>query len=202
MAYELPPLPYPYDALEPYIDAQTLHVHHDKHHAAYVANTNKALEGHPELAKMDLIELMGNLDKVPEDIRQTVKNNGGGVTNHNLYWQIMGPKGGGEPTGELAKAIESAFGNFASFKEQFSKAGMTRFGSGYAWLVVENGKLVITSSANQDSPYNEKKTPILTLDVWEHSYYLKYQNRRQEYIDAWWNVVNWDEVARRFKEAK
>lgn len=201
MAYELPPLPFAYDALEPVIDTETLHIHHDKHHATYVANTNKLLEGHPELAAMDLIELMGNLDKAPDDIRQGLRNNGGGVTNHNLYWEIMGPKGGGTPTGELAQAIESQFGSFENFKEKFSNAGITRFGSGWAWLVVDGGKLVITSTPNQDSPYNEKKTPILVMDVWEHAYYLKYQNRRAEYVAAWWNVVNWQEVARRYQEA-
>jgi superoxide dismutase, Fe-Mn family len=201
MAYELAPLPYAYDALEPVIDTETMHIHHDKHHATYVANTNKLLEGHPELAAMDILELMGNLDKVPEDIRQGLKNNGGGVTNHNLYWEVMGPKGGGTPTGELAQAIENQFGSFETFKEKFSNAGITRFGSGWAWLVVDGGKLVVTSTLNQDSPYNEKKTPILVMDVWEHAYYLKYQNRRAEYVAAWWNVVNWQEVARRYQKA-
>lgn len=202
MAYELPPLPYAYDALEPHIDAQTLHFHHDKHHATYVTNLNKALEGQPELAAMPLEELMGSLDRVPENIRTAVRNNGGGVINHNVYWEVMGPNAGGEPKGELAKAIEGAFGGFDKFKEQFANAGLTRFGSGYAWLTLQGGKLAITSSLNQDSPYNERVLPILTVDVWEHAYYLKYQNRRADYLAAWWNVVNWDAVARRYEMAK
>lgn len=202
MAYELPPLPYAYDALEPHIDAQTLHFHHDKHHATYVTNLNKALEGQPELAAMPLEELMGSLDRVPESIRTAVRNNGGGVINHNVYWEVMGPNAGGEPKGELAKAIEGAFGGFDKFKEQFANAGLTRFGSGYAWLTLQGGKLAITSSLNQDSPYNERVLPILTVDVWEHAYYLKYQNRRADYLAAWWNVVNWDAVARRYEMAK
>lgn len=202
MAYELPPLPYAYDALEPHIDAQTLHFHHDKHHATYVTNLNKALEGNPELAAMPLEELMGSLDRVPENIRTAVRNNGGGVINHNVYWEVMGPNAGGEPKGELAKAIEGAFGGFDKFKEQFQNAGLTRFGSGYAWLTLQGGKLTISSSLNQDSPYNEKVLPILTVDVWEHAYYLKYQNRRADYLSAWWSVVNWDAVARRYEMAK
>jgi superoxide dismutase, Fe-Mn family len=202
MSYTLQPLSYEYEALEPHIDAQTLHIHHEKHHATYVNNLNKALEGHPELAKMDLIDLMGDLDKVPEDIRQAVRNNGGGVTNHNLYWLVMGPKCGGAPTGDLAKAIEKDFGSFDTFKTQMTQAAMTRFGSGWAWLVAEPGKLVITSTPNQDSPYNDKKKPILVVDVWEHAYYLKYQNRRADYVAAWWNLVNWAEVARLYKEAR
>ena len=201
MVYELPPLPYAYDALEPHIDAQTLHVHHDKHHATYVANLNKALEAYPDLAVLPLEELLGNLDRVPEGIRAAVRNNGGGVINHNLYFAVLGPNAGGEPTGGLAKAIETTFGGFEKFKEQFSSAGLTRFGSGYAWLIFEGGKLVVNSSPNQDGPYNEKKAPLLTMDVWEHAYYLKYQNRRAEYIAAFWNVINWDEVARRYAAA-
>lgn len=201
MAYELPPLPYPANALEPYIDEQTMNIHHGKHHQTYVTNLNKALEGHEELAKKSVEELISNLDAVPENIRTAVRNNGGGHANHSLFWTIMSPNGGGEPTGELAEAINNAFGSFEAFKEQFSNAAATRFGSGWAWLVVSNGKLEVMSTPNQDSPLMEGKTPILGLDVWEHAYYLKYQNRRPEYIAAFWNVVNWDEVARRYKEA-
>lgn len=201
MAYELPPLPYPANALEPYIDEQTMNIHHGKHHQTYVTNLNKALEGHDELAKKSVEELISNLDAVPENIRTAVRNNGGGHANHSLFWTIMSPNGGGEPTGELAEAINNAFGSFEAFKEQFSNAAATRFGSGWAWLVVSNGKLEVMSTPNQDSPLMEGKTPILGLDVWEHAYYLKYQNRRPEYIAAFWNVVNWDEVARRYKEA-
>lgn len=201
MAYELPPLPYPANALEPYIDEQTMNIHHGKHHQTYVTNLNKALEGHEELAKKSVEELISNLDAVPENIRTAVRNNGGGHANHSLFWTIMSPNGGGEPTGELAEAINNAFGSFEAFKEQFSNAAATRFGSGWAWLVVSNGKLEVMSTPNQDSPLMEGKTPILGLDVWEHAYYLKYQNRRPEYIAAFWNVVNWDEVTRRYKEA-
>lgn len=202
MAYELPPLPYAYDALEPFIDAQTLHFHHDKHHATYVTNLNKALEGNPELAALPLEELMGSLDRVPENIRTAVRNNGGGVLNHNLYFALLRPAGEAGPKNALAKAIDDSFGSLDKLKEQFATAALTRFGSGYAWLTAEGGKLAITSSANQDSPYNEKKQPLLTIDVWEHAYYLKYQNRRADYITAWWNVVNWDEVARLFEAAR
>lgn len=201
MAYELPSLPYAYEALEPHIDTDTLHFHHDKHHATYVTNLNKALEGQPDLAAMPLEKLMGSLEMVPENIRTAVRNNGGGVINHNVYFSIMGPNGG-TPKNELAKAIDSAFGGFDKFKEQFSNAGLTRFGSGYAWLTWDGGKLVVSSSANQDGPFNDGIFPLMTMDVWEHAYYLKYQNRRADYIAAFWNVVNWDEVGRRFEYAK
>jgi len=203
MAFELPPLPYPENALEPHIDARTMSIHHDKHHAAYTNNLNSALEGQPALAGKSIEALLGNLDAVPEAIRMTVRNNGGGYANHNLFWEIMGPNGGGEPSGELAEAIDSAFGSFASFKEQFAKAGATRFGSGWAWLYVgKDGKLAVGSTPNQDTPLMEGNTPILGLDVWEHAYYLNYQNRRPDYITAWWNVVNWDAVARKYAAAK
>jgi len=203
MAFELPPLPYPENALEPHIDARTMSIHHDKHHAAYTNNLNSALEGQPGMAGKSIEDLLGNLDSVPEAIRTTVRNNGGGYANHNLFWEIMGPNGGGEPAGELAEAINSAFGSFASFKEQFAKAGATRFGSGWAWLYVgKDGKLAVGSTPNQDTPLMEGNTPILGLDVWEHAYYLNYQNRRPDYITAWWNVVNWDAVARKYAAAK
>lgn len=196
MPYELPPLPYDYSALEPHIDEQTMRIHHDKHHAAYVNNVNKALEGQTALASLSVEELLASLDKVPENIRTVVNNNGGGHANHTLFWQIMSPQGGGEPTGALAQAINSTFGSFAAFKEQFSAAAMNRFGSGWAWLVVDGaGKLSIISTPNQDSPISQGLKPILGLDVWEHAYYLKYQNRRADYIAAWWNVVNWPKVA-------
>jgi Fe-Mn family superoxide dismutase len=203
MAFELPPLPYAEDALEPHIDARTMSIHHDKHHAAYTTNLNNALANQPDLQGLSIEELLANLDRVPEAIRMTVRNNGGGYANHNLFWTIMGPNGGGEPTGALAQAIDAAFGGFAAFKEQFAKAATTRFGSGWAWLVVDNGRLAITSTPNQDTPLMEgRKTPLLGLDVWEHAYYLKYQNRRPDYIEAWWNVVNWDQVARNFADAQ
>ncbi|MBO2521583.1 MAG: superoxide dismutase [Clostridia bacterium] len=203
MAHQLPPLPYPYDALEPHIDEQTMRIHHDKHHAAYVNNLNAALEGHPDLAGKDLVELLQNLDSVPEAIRTAVRNNGGGHYNHTLFWEIMKPGGAKEPTGELASAINEAFGSFEAFKDAFSKAAAGRFGSGWAWLVVtKDGKLAVTSTPNQDTPVMDGDTPILGLDVWEHAYYLKYQNRRPDYIAAWWNVVNWDEVAARYRAAK
>ncbi len=198
MAFELPPLPYPYDALEPYIDAQTMQLHHDKHHAAYVNNLNAALEKHPELSSWSLEDLMTKINRVPEDIRTAVRNNGGGDINHSMFWQIMAPNAGGEPTGELANAIKQTFGDFNTFKQQLTQAGMTRFGSGWAWLVSDNGKLSIISTANQDSPLMEGKQPIMGVDVWEHAYYLKYQNRRAEYVTNWWNVVSWDAVAARF----
>jgi len=203
MPHTLPPLPYAYDALEPYIDALTMEIHHTKHHATYVNNLNAALDKHPELHEVPLEVLLRNLESVPEDIRVAVRNNGGGHANHSLFWTVMKPGGGGEPTGELAEAIQATFGSFAAFKEKFSQAAATRFGSGWAWLVVNAfGKLEVYSTPNQDSPLMEGKTPILGLDVWEHAYYLKYQNRRPDYIAAWWNVVNWDEVARRYAEAK
>jgi Fe-Mn family superoxide dismutase len=200
--HELPALPYPFDALEPHIDAQTMEIHHDRHHATYVNNLNAALEKHPELFDKSLDELLSNLDSVPEDIRTAVRNNGGGHANHTLFWEILSKNGGGAPSGELADAINSAFGSFEKFKEEFTKAATTRFGSGWAWLVVDNGKLSVTSTPNQDSPIMEGKTPILGLDVWEHAYYLKYQNKRPDYINAFWNVVNWDEVAKRYAASK
>jgi Fe-Mn family superoxide dismutase len=202
MAHQLPPLPYAYNALEPHIDELTMQIHHDRHHATYVNNLNAALEGHPELQEKSLEELLKNLDSVPESIRTAVRNNGGGHANHTLFWEIMSPNGGGQPTGALADAINSTFGSFENFKEQFTKAAVGRFGSGWAWLVVDNGKLAITSTPNQDNPIMEGKTPILGLDVWEHAYYLKYQNKRPDYIAAWWNVVNWAEVNKRFEAAK
>jgi Fe-Mn family superoxide dismutase len=198
MAFELKPLPYAYNALEPYLDSQTLTFHHDKHHQAYVNNLNAALEKHPELGGKSLEVLLSDLNAVPEDIRAAVKNHGGGVWNHDLYWQIMGPKAGGEPAGELAKAIEAAFGSFANFKAEFEKAAMGRFGSGWAWLVKKGSELKIVSTANQDNPMSEGWTPMLTIDVWEHAYYLKYQNRRADFVSNFWTVVNWGEVARRF----
>ena len=198
MAFELKPLPYAYDALEPTIDAQTMTIHHDKHHAAYVTNLNAALEKHPELSGKSLEALLSDLNAVPEDIRTAVKNHGGGTWNHDLFWVVMAPKAGGEPIGELAKAIEAAFGSFANFKAEFEKAAMGRFGSGWAWLVKKGSELKIVSTANQDNPMSEGWTPLLTLDVWEHAYYLKYQNRRAEYVSNFWNVVNWAEVARRY----
>lgn len=200
--YELPALPYAANALEPHIDEQTMNIHHGKHHNTYVTNLNNALEGHSDLASKSIEELVSNLDAVPENIRTAVRNNGGGHANHSLFWEILSPNGGGEPTGELAEAINSTFGSLESFKEEFAKAGATRFGSGWAWLVVNNGKLEVTSTPNQDTPLMEGKTPILGLDVWEHAYYLNYQNRRPDYISAFWNVVNWDEVAKRYSAAK
>jgi len=210
MAFQLPNLPYAYEALEPVIDAQTMQIHHGKHHQAYVNNLNKALEGKADLASKSLEDLLGNLPAVPEAIRTAVRNNGGGVWNHTLFWQLMAPKGqgGGEPSGTLASAIQAEFGSFAKFKELFSNAGATRFGSGWAWLVLKQGKLVIASTPNQDSPLmgdtvaGISGTPLLTLDVWEHAYYLKYQNRRPDYIAAWWDVVNWAKVAELFNQAK
>ena len=203
MAFELPKLPYAVDALEPYVDAQTMQIHHTNHHAAYINNLNAALEKQPALAAKSLEELLGNLGAVPEDVRMVVRNHGGGTYNHNLFWVFMSPKGGGEPKGALAKAIEAAFGNYTTFKENFEKAANTRFGSGWAWLSVkQGGGLVVTSTANQDSPLSEGLQPILGIDVWEHAYYLKYQNRRPEYVSTWWNVVNWDEVGRRFDSVK
>ncbi len=203
MPFELAPLPYPTNALEPHIDARTMEIHHDKHHAAYTNNLNKALEGHADLQAKSIEALLASLDSVPEAIRMTVRNNGGGFANHNLFWQVMGPNKGGAPGGDLAAAINSAFGDFAAFKEKFAAAGVGRFGSGWAWLVAEKGgAVVITSTPNQDTPLMEGKTPILGLDVWEHAYYLNYQNRRPDYIAAWWNVVNWDEVAKRYAAAK
>lgn len=200
--FELPALPYPANALEPHIDEKTMNIHHGKHHNTYVTNLNNALEGHDDLSEKSLEELLQNLDSLPESIRTAVRNNGGGHANHSLFWEILSGDGGGEPTGELADAINQKFGSFESFKEEFANAAATRFGSGWAWLIVDNGELAVTSTPNQDTPIMEGKTPILGLDVWEHAYYLNYQNRRPDYINAFWNVVNWDEVAKRYNEAK
>ncbi|TQR19536.1 superoxide dismutase [Psychrobacillus vulpis] len=202
MAYELPQLPYAYDALEPHIDKETMNIHHTKHHNTYVTNVNNALEGHSDLQGKSVEELIANLDAVPEAIRTAVRNNGGGHANHSLFWQILSPNGGGNPTGELAEAIDKKFGSFDAFKEEFAKAATTRFGSGWAWLSVANGEVEVSSTANQDSPIMEGKTPLLGLDVWEHAYYLNYQNRRPDYIGSFWNVVNWDEVSKRYASAK
>ena len=198
MAFTLPNLPYAFDALEPHIDAQTMQIHHGKHHQAYVNNLNAAVEKAPELANKSLDDLMRGINSVPESVRTAVRNNGGGHWNHSMFRQIMGPGKGGEPTGKLADAIKSAFGDFAKFKEQFAAAAAGRFGSGWAWLINDGGKLSITSTPNQDNPLMEGKNAILGLDVWEHAYYLKYQNKRPDYVTAWWNLVNWDEVAKRF----
>jgi superoxide dismutase, Fe-Mn family len=201
--YTLPPLPYDFGALEPYIDAKTMEIHHDKHHAAYVNNLNAALKDHADFQGKTIEALIQNLNALPEGIRTAVRNNGGGHYNHSLFWQIMKPGGGGEPSGTLAKAITGELGGFAPFKDAVNKAGATRFGSGWAWLVVKDGKLAVTSTPNQDSPLMDGSgTPILGVDVWEHAYYLKYQNRRPDYLAAWWNTVNWDEVARRYDAAK
>jgi superoxide dismutase, Fe-Mn family len=202
MAFELPQLPYAYDALEPHIDKETMNIHHTKHHNTYVTNLNNALQGNEELLAKSVEEVISNLDAVPEAARTAVRNNGGGHANHSLFWQILSPNGGGAPTGELADAINSKFGSFESFKEEFAKAATTRFGSGWAWLSVSNGELEVSSTPNQDSPLMEGKTPILGLDVWEHAYYLNYQNRRPDYIGSFWNVVNWDEVSKRYSAAK
>jgi superoxide dismutase, Fe-Mn family len=203
MPFTVPPLPYAFDALEPHIDAKTMQVHHDGHHGAYVTNLNKALESAPDLANKTIEELLANnCAIVPENIRTAVRNNGGGHINHSMFWTIMGPKAGGEPVGNLASAINSTFGSFSAFKEKLGNAGITRFGSGWAWLFKSGGKLDIYSTANQDSPVMEGKFPVMGLDVWEHAYYLKYQNRRPEYITNWWNVVNWQEVEKRFNSVK
>ncbi|MCM2984467.1 superoxide dismutase SodA [Bacillus safensis] len=202
MAFKLPELPYAYDALEPHIDKETMTIHHTKHHNTYVTNLNKAIEGVSALEDQSIEELVANLNSVPENIRTAVRNNGGGHANHSLFWTLLSPNGGGAPTGELADAIEKELGGFEKFKSDFAAAAAGRFGSGWAWLVVNNGKLEITSTPNQDSPLTVGKTPILGLDVWEHAYYLNYQNRRPDYISAFWNVVNWDEVARLYSEAK
>jgi superoxide dismutase, Fe-Mn family len=202
MAHELPPLPYPKDALEPNIDAQTMEIHHGKHHNAYVTNLNKAIAGKGDLEKKPVEELIRNLNAVPEDIRAAVRNNGGGHVNHSMFWKIMGPNAGGKPSGKLAEDIDAAFGSFDTFKEKFEAAGVGRFGSGWAWLVVKNGKLEIMSTANQDNPIMEGIQPVMGCDVWEHAYYLKYQNRRPDYLKAWWNVVNWNEVNNYYAAAK
>jgi superoxide dismutase, Fe-Mn family len=199
MAHEVPPLPYDFNALEPHIDEQTMRIHHDKHHGAYVSNLNAALEKHPQLQQKSVEDLLRNINTVPEDIRTAVRNNGGGHANHTMFWEIMGPKKGGVPSGALGDAIKSTFGSFDEFKKQLTDAGIKRFGSGWAWLIDAGGKLVIESTANQDNPLMEGKKPIFGVDVWEHAYYLKYQNRRPDYLAAWWNVVNWDAVGKRFR---
>ncbi|MBM4071001.1 MAG: superoxide dismutase [Planctomycetes bacterium] len=201
MAYTLPNLPYAANALEPSIDAMTMEIHHGRHHKAYVDNLNKALEGEASLANLSIEQLLRDISKVPEKIRQAVINNGGGHANHTMFWEIMGP-GGGKPSGPLADDINKTFGDFAAFQGQIKQAGLGRFGSGWSWLVLAGGKLQVVSSANQDSPYMTGQVPILGVDVWEHAYYLKYQNKRADYLDAWWNVVNWDAVAKRYSEAK
>jgi superoxide dismutase, Fe-Mn family len=203
MPFTVPPLPYDYKALEPHIDEQTMRLHHDKHHAAYVNNLNAALEPHPDLQKKSIEELLTSLEKVPEGIRTKVRNNGGGHYNHTIFWEMMAPGGAKQPGGALSAAIDSAFGSLATFKEQFTKACTDRFGSGWGWLIADrSGKLSVESTPNQDSPVMEGKTPILGCDVWEHAYYLKYQNRRPDYVAAWWNVVNWTDIARRFEKAQ
>jgi len=208
MAYELPPLPYPKNALEPHIDAQTMEIHHDKHHAAYVANVNKAIAGKADLENKSVEDLIRHLDLVPADIKGAVRNNGGGHANHSMFWKLIGPNAGGAPSGKLADDIKSAFGSFDAFKEKFEAAGMGRFGSGWAWLVVNGGKLEIVSTANQDNPIMGKASsgvegkPILGCDVWEHAYYLKYQNRRADYLKAFWNVVNWVEIGKNYDAAR
>ncbi len=203
MAFQVPPLPYAFDALEPYIDAKTMEIHHDKHHGAYVTNLNKALEGNAALQGKSLDDLLRGLDQVPEAIRNAVRNNGGGHWNHSMFWKIMKKGGGGEPKGDVAAAISSAFGSFKDFQTKFNAAAMGRFGSGWAWLLFnKDGKLVIDSTPNQDNPIMSDGKPVMGLDVWEHAYYLKYQNRRAEYVGAWWNVVNWDAVADNFAAAK
>lgn len=203
MAYQLPDLEYDFSALEPHIDARTMEIHHGKHHQAYITNLNKALEGHDGLANLGIVELMADLNRVPADIRQAVINHGGGHLNHCLFWKVMSPGGGGEPTGELLEELNKAFGTFAGFKEKFNAAAATRFGSGWAWLCLDrDGTLHVESTANQDTPVSQGHTPILGLDVWEHAYYLNYQNRRPDYIGAWWNVVNWQEVTNNLKTGK
>ncbi|OTN76963.1 superoxide dismutase [Fe] [Enterococcus sp. 8G7_MSG3316] len=201
MTYTLPDLPYAYDALEPYIDEETMHLHHDKHHNTYVTNLNAAIEKHPELGEKSVEDLLKDFSSVPEDIQTAVRNNGGGHANHTFFWEILGPNAGGEPTGAIKDAIEEAFGSFDDFKEEFKTAATGRFGSGWAWLVVKDGKLAVTSTANQDSPLMDGQTPVLGLDVWEHAYYLKYKNVRPDYINAFWSVVNWDKVNEYFAKA-
>jgi len=196
MPYETPPLPYPYDALEPHLDARTMEIHHDRHHVTYTTNCNKALEKYPEIAAKPIEQVLREIQQVPADVRQAVINHGGGHYHHSFYWSIMGPKGGGKPRGRLADEINKAFGSFEAFQEQFTKAALSRFGSGWAWLCLDRaGKLIICDTMNQDSPLSLGYTPLLTVDVWEHAYYLKYQNRRADFVAAWWNVVNWDAVA-------
>jgi len=202
MPFTVPPLPYAFDALEPYIDAKTMEIHHDKHHAAYVTNLNKALEGHADLQNKTVEQLLTGLNSIPEAIRTAVRNNAGGHLNHSLFWKIMKKGGGGEPSGDLATAINGAFGSFAEFKAKLIDAGTKRFGSGWAWLLFRDGKLVIESTANQDNPIIDGGKAFFGIDVWEHAYYLKYQNRRPEYLEAWWNTINWAQVAENFADAK
>lgn len=202
MAFTLPPLPYPSNALEPYIDAQTMEIHHDRHHKAYVDNLNKALEGHADLQNKKIEELLRDINKVPENIRTAVRNNGGGHANHSMFWEIMTKGGGGEPSGPLGDEIKKTFGDFSTFKTKLKEAALGRFGSGWGWLVSNGGKLQIINTANQDSPYMENQVPIVGVDVWEHAYYLKYQNKRADYIDAWWNTLNWPAIAKRYEAAK
>jgi superoxide dismutase, Fe-Mn family len=202
MAFTLPDLPYAKDALEPHIDARTMEIHHDKHHATYLTNLNNAISG-TDLEGKDIVEILSNMDRVPSNIKTAVQNNGGGYANHNLFWEIMGPNGGGSPSGDLGSAIDQQFGSFDAFKEKFANAGTTRFGSGWAWLVVKgDGSIDVYSTANQDSPYMQGDTPILGMDVWEHAYYLNYQNRRPDYIKAFWNVINWDAVSEKYQQAR
>jgi Fe-Mn family superoxide dismutase len=200
--HSVPPLPYAFDALEPHIDARTMEIHHDKHHAAYVTNLNKALEAHPDLASKSVEELLRGFESVPESIRTAVRNHGGGHANHSLFWTVMGPGGGGAPSGDLAKALDEAFGSFEALKEKLTNAASGQFGSGWGWLVVAGGKLEVIARPNQDSPLAEGKTPILGIDVWEHAYYLKYQNKRPDYLAAWWNTVQWPAVAERLADAR
>lgn len=202
VAYELPPLPYDYAALEPYIDEATMKLHHDKHHQAYVTNLNGAVEKHPELGKKSPEDLLKDLASVPDDVRKVVQNNGGGHVNHTMFWQIMKPKGGGEPSGAIAAQIKADFGSFEDFKKQFNEATAKQFGSGWGWLIFDGGKLKVVTTANQDNPISQGHYPILGNDVWEHAYYLKYQNKRPDYLAAWWNTVNWDEINKRFETAK
>ncbi len=200
--FEVPPLPYAFDALEPHVDAKTMEIHHDKHHAAYVSKLNAALEGHEGLQKKKVEEILKDINSVPEGIRTAVRNNGGGHANHSLFWEIMGPGGGGQPTGTVAQAIQEVFGSFDSLKEKVNNAATNQFGSGWGWLVLADGKLDVVARPNQDSPLMEGKTPILGVDVWEHAYYLKYQNRRPDYLTAWWNTVNWSAVEKRYQQAR
>jgi superoxide dismutase, Fe-Mn family len=202
LAHELPPLPYDYAALEPHIDEATMKLHHDKHHQAYITNLNGALEKHPDLAKHTAEDLLRNLNNVPEDVRTVVRNNGGGHVNHTMFWTIMKPNGGGEPTGRIAEQIRKDFGDFEAFKKQFNETTAKQFGSGWGWVIWENGKLKIVTTANQDNPISQGHFPILGNDVWEHAYYLKYQNKRPDYLAAWWNTVNWDEINKRFEQAQ
>ncbi|MGH7903691.1 MAG: superoxide dismutase [Candidatus Dormibacteraceae bacterium] len=201
MAFELPPLPYPYNALDPHIDETTMQIHHDRHHAAYVNNANAALEKHPELEGRSVEDLLRGLDSVPEDVRTALRNNAGGHANHSLFWQVMSPDGGGQPDGDLGSAVKQAFGSFEAFKDELSKKAAGQFGSGWGWLVVDGGGLKVVSTPNQDSPLMQGLTPLLGVDVWEHAYYLKYQNKRADYLAAWWNVVNWKAVAERYGKA-